>query len=67
MKSLLLFIEISKILLFKKFLTDATYAKTLSDNAESLYRFANTYKGKYSDSIPIVGSFYRYVYFAYHF
>jgi len=32
--------------------TDTDYATQLMDNAKSLYSFANTYRGVYSDSVP---------------
>ncbi|WP_438982528.1 glycoside hydrolase family 9 protein, partial [Vulcanococcus sp.] len=38
---------------------DAAYANELFKHAESLYRFADTYRGRYSDSIPEVQAFYN--------
>ena len=38
---------------------EVEYANTLLTNAEELYDFANTYRGKYSDSIPNAASFYN--------
>jgi endoglucanase len=38
---------------------DGAYADTLLHHAESLYRFADTYRGKYSDSITEVRSAYN--------
>ena len=38
---------------------DAAYADELLNHAESLYRFADTYRGRYSDSIPEVQTFYN--------
>ncbi|CDN14961.1 endo-1,4-beta-glucanase [Richelia intracellularis] len=38
---------------------EVEYANTLLTNAEELYDFANTYGGKYSDSIPNAASFYN--------
>ncbi|MGB7441210.1 MAG: glycoside hydrolase family 9 protein [Coleofasciculaceae cyanobacterium] len=39
--------------------TDSNYADTLLDNAKQLYEFADTYRGKYSDSIPDAANFYN--------
>ena len=39
--------------------TDAAYADQLLDNARQLYTFADTYRGRYSDSIPEAQSFYN--------
>jgi hypothetical protein len=39
--------------------TDPTYADTLVTNARQLYSFADTYRGKYSDSIPDAAKFYN--------
>lgn len=39
--------------------TDAAYADRLLENAEQLYEFADTYRGKYSDAIPNAQSFYN--------
>ncbi|XP_069139614.1 uncharacterized protein [Argopecten irradians] len=46
---------------FKRFKRegDTTYADQLLSAAESLYEFANTYRGKYSDSIPEASNFYK--------
>ncbi|NJR46762.1 MAG: cellulase, partial [Hyellaceae cyanobacterium CSU_1_1] len=38
--------------------TDDAYADELIKNAEALYEFAETYKGKYSDSVPQASPFY---------
>ena len=38
---------------------DQSYADTLLDASESLYAFADCYRGKYSDSIEAVQSFYN--------
>lgn len=38
---------------------DAAYADKLLSSAIALYRFADTYRGKYSDSIPAVQGFYN--------
>ena len=38
---------------------DATYADLLVSKAESLYNFADTYRGKYSDCITDASSFYN--------
>ena len=38
---------------------EVAYADTLLTHAESLYRFADTYRGKYSDSITEVRDFYN--------
>ncbi|UAJ71804.1 glycoside hydrolase family 9 protein [Synechocystis sp. PCC 7339] len=38
---------------------DFAYADELLVNAQSLYRFADTYRGKYSDSIPEVRNYYN--------
>jgi endoglucanase len=38
---------------------DFAYANELLVNAQSLYRFADTYRGKYSDSIPEVRNYYN--------
>jgi endoglucanase len=38
---------------------EVAYADTLLSHAESLYRFADTYRGKYSDSITEVRDFYN--------
>lgn len=37
---------------------DDQYADELLDNAKSLYEFAETYQGKYSDSVPQASPFY---------
>ncbi len=39
--------------------TDAAYADRLLQNAVELYNFADTYRGKYSDSIPDAAKFYN--------
>ncbi|MEM8611646.1 MAG: glycoside hydrolase family 9 protein, partial [Cyanobacteria bacterium P01_H01_bin.105] len=39
--------------------TDPSYADRLLDNAKQLYAFADTYRGRYSDSIPEVQDFYN--------
>ncbi len=39
--------------------TNPTYAATLLTHAKQLYTFADTYRGKYSDCFPGVGSFYN--------
>ncbi|NJL87270.1 MAG: glycosyl hydrolase family 9 [Leptolyngbyaceae cyanobacterium SM1_1_3] len=39
--------------------TDSAYADTLLSNAEQLYDFADTYRGKYSDAIPNAQNFYN--------
>jgi Glycosyl hydrolase family 9/Calx-beta domain/Cellulose binding domain len=39
--------------------TDSAYADTLLKNAKQLYDFADTYRGKYSDSIPDASKFYN--------
>ncbi|CAH1784665.1 unnamed protein product [Owenia fusiformis] len=44
-------------ILFKD--SDLTYANTLLENAKALYSFAETYKGKYSDSIGDASAFYN--------
>jgi hypothetical protein len=38
--------------------TDAAYADKLLKNAEQLFEFADTYRGKYSDSVPAANPFY---------
>ena len=38
---------------------DTTYADTLLTNAQQLYDFADTYRGKYSDSIPAAAEYYN--------
>jgi endoglucanase len=38
--------------------TDDAYARTLIQNAEQLFKFAETYKGKYSDSVPAANPYY---------
>ena len=38
--------------------TDDAYAATLISNAKALFDFAETYPGKYSDSVPAVNPFY---------
>ena len=38
--------------------TDDAYAQTLIENAEQLFEFAETHKGKYSDSVPAANPFY---------
>lgn len=35
------------------------YAETLLAHVEQLYIFATTYRGKYSDSFPVVRDFYK--------
>ncbi|CAK9238051.1 unnamed protein product [Sphagnum jensenii] len=37
---------------------DANYSATLVTHAQQLFNFANTYRGKYSDSITVVDPFY---------
>ncbi len=44
-------------MLFK--VTDPAYAATLLEHARALFTFADTYRGKYSDSIPDAAKFYR--------
>lgn len=39
--------------------TDAAYADQLLQHAEQLFEFADTYRGKYSDSIPQAKSYYN--------
>jgi len=39
--------------------SDPTYADTLLSHAKQLYTFADTYRGKYSDSISAAANFYR--------
>jgi endoglucanase len=39
--------------------TNAAYADELLTNAEQLFEFADTYRGKYSDSIPDAANFYN--------
>ncbi len=39
--------------------TAPAYAATLLDHAKSLYTFADTYRGKYSDSIPDAAAYYN--------
>lgn len=39
--------------------TDAAYADRLLEHATQLYNFADTYRGKYSDSIPDAAKFYN--------
>lgn len=39
--------------------TDTAYADLLLDNAEDLFEFADTYRGKYSDSIPDAAQYYN--------
>ncbi len=39
--------------------TDSVYADTLLQNAVQLYNFADTYRGKYSDSIPDAANYYN--------
>jgi hypothetical protein len=39
--------------------TDAAYADTLLTHATQLFSFADTYRGKYSDSIPDAANFYN--------
>ena len=41
--------------------SDPTYSQTLLNAATSLYDFADTYREKYSESIPQVQQFYKYV------
>jgi endoglucanase len=38
---------------------DGAYADKLLSSAVALYQFADTYRGKYSDSIPVVQGFYN--------
>lgn len=38
---------------------DGAYADKLLSQAQALYRFADTYRGKYSDSMPIVRDYYN--------
>ena len=52
-------------LVFKKYAEEyghteyANYADTLLDHAKTLFDFADTYRGKYSDSVPEASDFYR--------
>jgi len=39
--------------------SDPTYANVLVQNAKQLFEFADTYRGKYSDSVPQAGQFYN--------
>ena len=39
---------------------DPSYSSTLLSKAKSLFKFADTYRGAYSDSVSAAGSFYRY-------
>merc|ERR1719394_921116 len=39
--------------------TDPSYSATLIQHAEELFNFADTYRGKYSDSIPDASKFYN--------
>ena len=39
--------------------TDPSYASTLLQHAKELYEFADTYRGKYTDSIPNAAQFYN--------
>ncbi|MEM6521702.1 MAG: glycoside hydrolase family 9 protein [Cyanobacteria bacterium P01_C01_bin.70] len=39
--------------------SDPTYADELLTNAEQLFEFADTHRGKYSDAIPNAGNFYN--------
>ncbi len=39
---------------------DPSYSSTLLLKAKSLFNFADTYRGAYSDSVSAAGSFYRY-------
>jgi len=39
--------------------TDSAYADLLLENAEQLFEFADTYRDKYSDSIPKAANFYN--------
>lgn len=39
---------------------ETTYGATLIRHAEQLYLYATTYRGKYSDSFPVVREFYKY-------
>ena len=41
--------------------TDPSYSATLIQHAEELFNFADTYRGKYSDSISDASKFYKYV------
>ena len=43
--------------LFKE--ADPAYSTELLTHAEELFAFAETYRGKYSDSVPEVSSFYK--------
>ena len=40
---------------------DDTYSELLLDHAKKLYKFADTCRGKYSDSIHDANTFYKYV------
>lgn len=40
---------------------ETVYAATLLRHAEQLYLYATTYRGKYSDSFPVVREFYKYI------
>lgn len=40
---------------------ETVYGATLLRHAEQLYTFATTYRGKYSDSFPVVREFYKYI------
>ena len=46
----------SASILFRK--EDNAYADKLLDNAKQLFEFADTYRGKYSDSVPAANPFY---------
>ena len=48
----------SAAILFKD--TDPTYSATLIDHAKQLFKFADTYRGIYSNSIPDASKFYKY-------
>lgn len=39
--------------------SNANYSNILLQNAKQLYEFADTYRGKYSDSVPEAGQFYN--------
>lgn len=39
--------------------TDSAYADKLLENARSLYQFADTYKGKYSDCVTAAANYYQ--------
>ena len=41
--------------------SDSAYSDELLKHAKELFNFADTYRGKYSDSVPAAASFYRYL------